>query len=352
MVVASFLADAAQSTKAAVLLDIGANTGAWADKVMKRCSTVPRVKVMLVEPQARFREALGEIAQRWQAEVLPVALWRSSTNLTLHVPTFSEAASASHSFASVFTSKSSSVQRITVPALDAVAVLARALDGVRGPVGPVLLKYDVEGAEYETLPRLLTSGTLCRVSHLLVEWHLHSLPPHKMLAGFALRHAFDMMLTSGCSSPPRMIEHDDDMSNNFGIAVPRLRDLAELHATSSTNPGRTARFKAARAQDAQAGEMFHRLGSGFCAATLDGWAGDCEAGDSGSWPIPTEAAGTWAAASTYCRLACLSCSRCQYISFSLKHADCSWFQQCRVSDRSNGHLLQRPFGFKTERRSV
>lgn len=45
---------------------------------------------------------------------------------------------------------------------------------------PVLLKLDVEGAEFTLLPHLIDSGLLYHATHLLLEWHLDAMPPRAM----------------------------------------------------------------------------------------------------------------------------------------------------------------------------
>ena len=93
---------------------------------------------------------------------------------------------------------------------------------------------DVEAAEYDLMPHLLQSGALCRSTHLLVEWHLNSLPPPRRLTGLALRVAFDELLTTGCAtsdygSGPRLIVHEDYEMNNEYADVPGLAELQRHH---------------------------------------------------------------------------------------------------------------------------
>ena len=56
---------------------------------------------------------------------------------------------------------------------------------------------------------------------------------------------------------------------------------------------------------------------GYCAATLDGDAGDCTFGDKGSWVLGPCHTATWASAAAYCLLRCARCARCAYVSLSL-----------------------------------
>ena len=43
---------------------------------------------------------------------------------------------------------------------------------------PVIMKLDIEGAEFETVPNLLASGALCRIGIAMVEWHEHIKKDH------------------------------------------------------------------------------------------------------------------------------------------------------------------------------
>ena len=94
---------------------------------------------------------------------------------------------------------------------------------------PVFLKCDVEGAEYDLLPHLLTTGALCRVTHLYMEWHLNSVPPTRRLAALALRTTLEHTLHRGCVHPPVWYEHDEYDVNNLEEEVPGLWQLALLH---------------------------------------------------------------------------------------------------------------------------
>ena len=61
--------------------------------------------------------------------------------------------------------------------------------------------------------------------------------------------------------------------------------------------------------------------TGVCAPTVLG--GDCRSGDSGAWAV---------ADLTSCVHHCEHCERCNYISFSKREKDCSWFQACEEAN--------------------
>jgi hypothetical protein len=65
---------------------------------------------------------------------------------------------------------------------------------------------------------------------------------------------------------------------------------------------------------------------GYCAATVDGDNGDCDAGVRGSWMASEAGVQTLAE----CADLCGNCSRCNYVSFSLAGNDCSWHHSCSL----------------------
>lgn len=79
---------------------------------------------------------------------------------------------------------------------------------------------------------------------------------------------------------------------------------------------------------------------GFCEMTPDNR--NCEVGQMGSWSTQLKGAivrgsrpiGNLSA----CAARCKECSRCRYVSYSLQHRDCSWFNDCRVQHTAGGKL--------------
>ena len=55
--------------------------------------------------------------------------------------------------------------------------LARFIDQL--PAGPVVLKLDAEGAEYELLEHLIERNVDARLARVLVEWHEHAGDPER-----------------------------------------------------------------------------------------------------------------------------------------------------------------------------
>ena len=74
----------------------------------------------------------------------------------------------------------------------------------------------VEGAEYQLLPRALESGAFCAVHYLLIEWHLD------LVAGAAerctaqtLRNSLEGELRRRCATPPRRVLHEETIGNRM-----------------------------------------------------------------------------------------------------------------------------------------
>ena len=60
---------------------------------------------------------------------------------------------------------------------------------------------------------------------------------------------------------------------------------------------------------------------GYCAIT-DSHAGDCAAGNSGSWRV--------VGGLSACMARCASCDRCRFVSYSVHEKDCSWYAHCNT----------------------
>ena len=80
---------------------------------------------------------------------------------------------------------------------------------------------------------------------------------------------------------------------------------------------------------------------GYCDRTSG--PGDCEAGEKGSVSLTAHESQSWELAAAACLTRCsASCRRCNFISVSLQHKDCSWFAHCRLNKLSSD-----PQGFRS-----
>ena len=73
------------------------------------------------------------------------------------------------------------------------------------------------------------------------------------------------------------------------------------------------------------------VGKGYCTATTDGWAGDCEKGLLGTWRMGPDLPNVAA-----CIKRCQACVRCRFVSVSTINRDCSWYAGCTTG--SLGHV--------------
>ena len=89
----------------------------------------------------------------------------------------------------------------------------------------------MEGAEFEVLPRLISTRVLCRVRFLLIEWHLKNLPPEKRAAGLAMKEALAGILASSCRTPPELVHDDMPLNNQLPTDTPGL------HGRAAFSPG-------------------------------------------------------------------------------------------------------------------
>ena len=227
------------------LLDVGANSGAWTDSVLRRAnrSTCARARnglsAVMLEPQPLFSTQLAALAARWSAdgvplEHVPAAAWDSEGTLSFRTNKDSRAAHVDAGDlpdARIATKWRGDRANLTVRALD-LANLLRSRLPVE-PWGIAFLKLDVEAAEYSVLPHLLLSGALCRVSHLFVEWHLLRVPDEARLAALGLRLALEETLRRGCRARrragTRVLVYHDELQLNKHVAVPGLERRFRFH---------------------------------------------------------------------------------------------------------------------------
>lgn len=262
-VVASFIEAAlnAPSGQEAIIMDVGANNGHWGDTVTERVRlAAPNVRVKLVffEPQQMHQSSLQSIAARLgDTIVVSAAAWTTNTSLDFFLAERdSQASSTVEALARRFSGGSvragkRAVQRKVVPAVDFVDFLQHRVLAAptRRPQPLVLLKVDIEAAEYKVLPRVLLSGLACGIGFWFVEWHMNALPLERRLDGMLLRHAMDGLLVGACSERHLVIEHDDAFVNNNG-QVPGLSNLATAYQNRSVHAELLALRRSSRPQRA------------------------------------------------------------------------------------------------------
>lgn len=205
-----------------VILDVGANKGDWSNDAMKlfgqRLPNAARLSMFMFEPQPWFVPPLNAIANRHAAtnkhvELVSAAAWTSAGNLTFFVMKGLNKMKRSRTATLVRThaAKHRNYEKLVVPAVDLAAFLLR-LESLDQSKPLIVLKLDVEGAEFKLVPHLLQSRSLCHVQFMRLEWHLASMPTSDRTAGpNSTRSSFDTRLVEACGprSPPPVVLHED-----------------------------------------------------------------------------------------------------------------------------------------------
>ena len=162
--------------------------------------------------------------------LVPAAAWTHNASLTFHLTNNSESASLNN----VDWKDGRKWTAVTVSAIDLAERLLHELPrpaAHENKESIVFFKFDVEGAEFEVLPRLISTRVLCRVRFLLIEWHLKNLPPEKRAAGLAMKEALAGILASSCRTPPELVHDDMPLNNQLPTDTPGLDGKAALIET-------------------------------------------------------------------------------------------------------------------------
>lgn len=225
---------------AAVVIDVGANAGQFSREIMfrlgKHSNTLSHTKLIMFEPQRKFRHQLAELCAKYRGQLVPMAAWTMNTTLSFHMNLNNTESSSLVGNAvndKDMRERGQRWSKTIVPALDLSEYLLRELPVLsdKDPDAVIAyLKLDVEGAEYQILPRLLHTRALCRLRFLEVEWHLRNLPIENKLAGLALRDSLSDILKSTCPMPPSIV-HNDMPINNVVAGIPGLERRSELVET-------------------------------------------------------------------------------------------------------------------------
>ena len=247
----AWFAPAYRKTERCIVMDIGANDGSWTKSVQKLTKEVKHKKARnqtefhLFEPQPRFAEPLRLVTDDWpHSHIYQAAAWKDDTkNLTFFLSRTSVSASLEPVMAYHSGVPRRGPSNITVRTVDIGAFMQRLLPPVPDALATlVVVKLDVESAEFELLPYLLASGVLCRAHIFIIEWHLNALPPEDRLAGLGLRLTLSAMLRRGCTAllgrkharwagrrlGPRVV-HEGAPINNWEQEVPGLWQVALFH---------------------------------------------------------------------------------------------------------------------------
>jgi FkbM family methyltransferase len=226
----------------AILFDVGANRGTHVRKlfepakypnatVLKHYDEVfgsaeyrskPFAETRLCaygfEPNPRFAQILNDVEKnytdmKWRVKFLSVAVW-SDDRKTIPFQTESNPGSSDWASHVADPSISSSTGNITeVPALNLPSFVQRVLQNRMGD-GKVLMKMDIEGSEFQILPRMLEGHLLCtgKIDYFLAEWHERFLSAKDLPAGAALKDKVLQGQASMCSgvAATKAVMFDDE----------------------------------------------------------------------------------------------------------------------------------------------
>ena len=230
---------------AVLVFDVGANNGAFSASMAAHVAQAPGVSRRwarhMFEPQRAFAAELQGIANKYEQVVYHAAVaGKAQGNETIYLRRNSETVSTLRPLNARMSGPRKSVVD-TIAAVDLARVIIDEAARMQVPGEPpplVLLKLDIEGAEYSLLPHSLITGAICHLSVLRVEWHLTSLPSAERLGGLGLRLGLRQTILSGCagkgawvgSSVSNLVTEDEDyVPMNSGVPIPGLLAEAALH---------------------------------------------------------------------------------------------------------------------------
>ena len=102
----------------------------------------------------------------------------------------------------------------------------------------------------------------------------------------------------------------------------------------------TANTKSSLLLMSRADAWLRAASTGHCGATSD--VGDCNTGTRGSMGLSPAEASNWTIAVSSCLHRCDRCPRCNFITVSLHHQDCSWYHRCEATQHDVFCLLSGP----------
>ena len=211
------------------VLDVGANNGDWSNQTLFRllpyCRSRLHLSVEMYEPQPWFGGTLQKIisgaaaanasspGSTSEASSLRVihtqaAAWSKDGNTTFYVPGGTNKLPRSRTATLMLdhAKQHAETSRLVVRMVDLAPRFPR-------DANVLLVKIDVEGAEYSLVEHLLSRHALCRVTHLHIEWHRNSAPPteqEQSKVGGGLRATLEQRLRTECDGGgPSHILHED-----------------------------------------------------------------------------------------------------------------------------------------------
>jgi FkbM family methyltransferase len=154
-----------------ILIDCGAHTADSLPDLVRLFGPFDRLVAFEANPAyaAHFERA----RETWPVELVQAAVWVQDGTIRFYL---GEEGPESSVLFEKTTGGFRQDNALDVPSVDFSAWMSREV----GPADEVVLKMDIEGAEFPVLEKMLADGTTRRVELLLIEWHADRLPTGHM----------------------------------------------------------------------------------------------------------------------------------------------------------------------------
>lgn len=151
-----------------IFLDFGANVGLITKLILDR--TPQNIRVISIEPDPIAFQSLRKNIKSKRVSLINAAAWSSSNQLPLF-----RRVSLSGEIATTSSSLNSSKVNIQVNEFEMVQTIdiCELLNGVNNP--RIIVKMDVEGAEYELINHMINRGCIRKIDKLYCEFHFNSI---------------------------------------------------------------------------------------------------------------------------------------------------------------------------------
>jgi FkbM family methyltransferase len=154
-----------------VLIDCGAHK---ADSIVPLVRLFgPFDRIVAFEANPEYEPYFSRLAEAHAVELHKAAVWVADGTIPLFL---GEAGPESSVIFEKTTGSFTRERHLEVPAVDFSAWLGREV----APADEVIVKMDIEGAEFAVLEKILDDGTARLVDLLLIEWHADRIPLGRM----------------------------------------------------------------------------------------------------------------------------------------------------------------------------
>lgn len=149
-----------------IFLDCGANEGESIKRFQKLFSNHQEYDIFCFEPHGKSTKKFDQLPN---ITVINKAVWTHDGTVNFYL------AGASPAGSTLLKDKTTwkvSKTPMEIPCLDLSAWISREFK----PKDHIVLKMNIEGAEYEVLEKMLADGTLTMIDKLYISWHFRKIP--------------------------------------------------------------------------------------------------------------------------------------------------------------------------------